>query len=61
LFVASASDDEPRFRKPAAARIDHWNKESKLPWKLNAITIEGYGHFSLITESFRQGLDWIFD
>ena len=61
LFVASASDDEPRFREPAVAWIDHWNQEENLPWELNAITIEGYGHFSLLTESFRQGVIWVFD
>ena len=61
LFMASASNDDPRFRGPAVAWIDHWSEETQLPWKLNAITIQGYGHFSLITESFRRGLLWIFD
>jgi len=61
LFVASASDDETRFREPAKAWIDHWSAEDELPWTLRAITIEGYGHFSLITESFRQGMEWVFD
>lgn len=61
LFVASASDDERRFRVPAVAWIDHWSQQKETPWRLNAITINGYGHFSLVTESFRQGLTWIFD
>jgi predicted alpha/beta superfamily hydrolase len=61
LFVASASDDERRFREPAMAWIEHWSAEDDLPWTLRAITIEGYGHFSLITESFRQGMEWVFD
>jgi pimeloyl-ACP methyl ester carboxylesterase len=37
LFVASASDDETRFREPARAWIDHWNAEDDLPWTLRAI------------------------
>lgn len=61
LFMASASNDDPRFRGPAKAWMDHWNQQDNLPWKLRAITIAGYGHFSLITESFRQGLLWLFD
>lgn len=61
LFVASASGDDPRFRGPAEAWIEHWNAEGNLPWALRAITIEGYGHFSLIAESFRQGMEWLFD
>ena len=61
LFVASASNDERRFRRPALAWIDHWTQKANLPWELKAITIEGYGHFSLVTESFRQGLVWVFE
>ncbi len=61
LYVASASDDERRFRVPAVAWIEHWSRQKKTPWRLNALTIDGYGHFSLITESFRRGLVWIFD
>ena len=61
LFVASASNDERRFRIPAVAWINHWSEQNQLPWDLKAITIEGYGHFSLLPESFRQGMVWLFD
>lgn len=61
LFVSSASGDDPRFRVPARAWIDHWNGQPDPPWALRAVTIEGYGHFSVITEAFRQGLLWLFD
>jgi predicted alpha/beta superfamily hydrolase len=61
LFVSSASGDDPRFRVPAKAWIDHWNGRESLPWSLRAVTIEGYGHFSVITEAFRRGVLWLFD
>jgi len=60
LFVASASNDDPRFRGPAVKWIDYWAKQANLPWTLNALSVPGYGHFSLVTESFRLGLMWIF-
>jgi len=61
LFVASASNDEQRFRQPAVAWIDHWQGVDERPWRLLAESIDGYGHFSLITESFRRGLTWYFE
>ena len=61
LFMASGSEDEPRFREPAVKWINYWSGQESPPWQLEAITIKGYGHFSLLTESFRQGLIWVFD
>lgn len=60
LFVSSASEDEKEFREPALKWINHWNKKSELPWKLKIENLKGHSHFSAVTESFRQGLKWIF-
>ena len=61
LFVASATADDPQFRQPARAWIEHWNAQESTPWTLRAVDIEGYGHFSLVTESYRQGMEWLFE
>jgi predicted alpha/beta superfamily hydrolase len=60
VFMASGSNDDGRFRKPAVAWMEYWAEQDDLPWKLEMQTIEGYGHFSLLPESFRQGLIWLF-
>ena len=59
LFVASASADEKIYRDPAMQWINHWNGQTSTPWRLRAISIDGYGHFSLAPESFRQGVSWL--
>lgn len=59
LFVASGSEDAPEFREPALAWMEKWRREPEPPWDLRAVTIEGYGHFSIAPESFRRGLLWI--
>jgi predicted alpha/beta superfamily hydrolase len=61
LFVASGSEDAARFREPALAWMDKWRAAEEAPWDLWAITIDGYGHFSIAPESFRLGLRWILD
>jgi predicted alpha/beta superfamily hydrolase len=61
VFMASGSVDEDRFRKPALEWMKYWSTQENLPWDLSMQSIEGYGHFSLAPESFRQGLIWIFD
>lgn len=60
LFVASGSNDEPRFRTPALAWMEHWSRQHDLPWALEATTLEGHSHFSAAPAAFRQGLTWIF-
>jgi predicted alpha/beta superfamily hydrolase len=61
LFVASGSEDAARFREPALAWMQKWGADPEPPWDLRAITIDGYGHFSIAPESFRLGLRWILD
>ena len=59
LFVSSGSEDDPRFREPALAWMKKWRAAPRPPWDLRAVTIDGYGHFSIAPESFRRGLLWI--
>jgi predicted alpha/beta superfamily hydrolase len=60
LFVSSASHDDPRFRVPARRWIDHWSGRAPLPWALETVTLEGFGHFSAAPAAFRQGVRWLF-
>lgn len=60
LVVLRGSEDEPRFREPATAWMDHWlSQTDQLPVILEARVLDGYGHFSIPPESFRQGLIWL--
>jgi predicted alpha/beta superfamily hydrolase len=60
LFVASASNDEPRFRAPALQWIKHWTTENELPWELQTATLDGHSHMSAPPAAFRQGMRWLF-
>ena len=60
LYVASGSADETRFRVPALKFMDHWQLQKNRPFHLRAESLAGYGHFSMLTESFRQGLIYVF-
>lgn len=61
VFVASGSNDVERFRTPALAWMNSWGMREDLPWQLRTETIEGYGHFSIVPESFRRGLAFTFE
>ena len=61
LFVARGSEDEAVYRRPGQAWMKHWDGRPERPWTLKTTVIDGYGHFSLAPESFRQGLVWLFD
>ncbi|MEM7432738.1 MAG: alpha/beta hydrolase-fold protein [Pseudomonadota bacterium] len=60
LFVSSGSLDEPRFREPAVAWMEHWSAQSDLPWQLHTVTFEGHTHLSTPAIAFRQGIGWLF-
>lgn len=60
LFVASGSNDDPRFRTPAQTWIERWSRQESLPWLLKTTSLEGHGHYSAAPAAFRQGLIWIF-
>jgi predicted alpha/beta superfamily hydrolase len=60
LYVASGSDDDPRFREPALQWMNHWTNTQERPWNLRAETLDGHNHFSAPPASFRQGMKWLF-
>lgn len=60
LIVLSAENDEPRFLEPRRRWIDRWAGGEELPVELEVRYPRGYGHFSIVTESFHQGLNWLF-
>ena len=60
LFVASGSEDNPEFRVPALAWIEHWSSKEVVPWELETMTLEGHSHMSAPPASFRQGMRWLF-
>ncbi|WP_299083535.1 alpha/beta hydrolase-fold protein [uncultured Paraglaciecola sp.] len=59
LFVAKGSLDDARFRLPSDKWVKHWSNANTAPFTLETKMLDGYGHFSVITESFRHGLDWL--
>ncbi len=60
LFVASGTDDNPRFREPAKRWITHWTRQPNPPWDLHVVDLEGHSHMSAPPASFRAGLRWLF-
>lgn len=60
LFVSSASNDDPRFRKPALEWMEHWEAETTKPFQLKTATLQGHSHFSAPPAAFRAGLAWLF-
>ncbi|HKJ18983.1 MAG TPA: alpha/beta hydrolase-fold protein [Xanthomonadales bacterium] len=61
LFVAVGSNDSPRFKPYSEQWIAHWQAKPDAPFELNAHELPGYGHFSILPESFRLGLMWLLD
>ena len=59
LFVSSGSEDFAEFREPALTWMAHWEKQDT-SLNIRGVTLNGYGHFSIAPESFRQGIRWIF-
>lgn len=60
VYVASGSDDNPRFRGPALEWIAHWTASKDKPWRLRTETLDGHSHFSAVPASFRRGILWLF-
>ena len=60
LFVASGTDDVPRFREPALEWIRYWSSRQQLHWRLRTINLPDHSHMSAPPAAFRQGLIWIF-
>jgi predicted alpha/beta superfamily hydrolase len=60
LFVASGSEDDPRFRVPTLEWIEHWSSNDDNPWQLKTMSLDGHTHMSAPPASFRQGMAWLF-
>ena len=60
LFVASATGDDPVYRKPALAWIEHWTSKQVAQWDLEIRHLDGHSHTSAPPTSFRDGLIWLF-
>lgn len=60
LFVASAENDDPVFRRPATEWMRHWSEADDVPWTLETMTLEGHSHMSAPPASFRAGMRWLF-
>ena len=59
LFVASGTDDDPRFRVPALQWETHW-KDREVPWEWQFVDLDGHSHMSAAPAAFRQGIAWLF-
>lgn len=59
LYVSSAERDDPRFRQPAKAWIEHWSAARERPWRLETRDLAGHGHFSAAPVVYRDGMRWI--
>ncbi len=60
LFVASATNDEPRFRVPALKWIETWSERKSHPFELRVEHLQGHTHASAPPVAFRNGLTWLF-
>ena len=59
VFVGVASDDSPRFKPFSEKWISHWKSAQHPNFELEARVLDGYAHFSILPESFRQGVIWL--
>ncbi len=59
LFVAVGSNDSPAFKPFSEQWLVHWTDNDQAPFELESRILQGYGHFSILPESFRQGLIWL--
>lgn len=59
LFVASGTEDDPRFREPAVEWMNHW-REARGAWQRQFVDLPGHSHMSAPPAAFRQGLRWLF-
>lgn len=60
VFVASGSQDTPRYRDPAVRWIEHWSNVDDKPWLLRTMTLDGHTHLSAPPASYRAGMTWLF-
>ena len=59
LFIASASNDDPRFKVPLAEWLQYWAGVEDKPWLLNAVELADHTHVSSPPVAFWRGLLWL--
>jgi predicted alpha/beta superfamily hydrolase len=61
LFVAEGEFNDQRFKTPAMEWIEYWSDpQREKPFVLRFQELPGQSHLSSVTDSFRQGLLWLF-
>ena len=61
LFLAQGELEDLRFKAPATEWIEYWSAPGReKPFLLEVRVLAGHTHLSAGTESFRQGLQWLF-
>lgn len=60
LVVTSGSNDRPNLRKSAFEWLDYVEGRKSLPWTVRVISIEGGTHAANSTDSYREGMNWLF-
>jgi hypothetical protein len=60
--VSIAEFDAERFRTPADEWVSTWAKADRdRPFELEVRQLPGQTHLSAAPESFRQGMQWLFE
>lgn len=60
LVVTSGSNDRPQLRASAFEWLDYVEAQKSLPWTVKVISIEGGTHAANSTDSYREGMNWLF-
>lgn len=60
LVVTSGSNDRPNLRQSAFEWLDFVEAQKSLPWAVKVISIEGGTHAANSTDSYREGMNWLF-
>ncbi|WP_417446628.1 alpha/beta hydrolase [Kangiella sp.] len=60
LVVTSGSIDRQNLRQSAFEWLDYVEAQKSLPWAVKVISIEGGTHAANSTDSYREGMNWLF-
>jgi predicted alpha/beta superfamily hydrolase len=59
IFVSLAEFDDPTYKKPAIAWLEHW-QQSRAEWDYQIDYLKGHNHLSATPDALRNGLMWVF-
>lgn len=60
LVVTSGTNDRPNLRQSAFEWLEFVEAQKSLPWAVKVISIEGGTHAANSTDSYREGMNWLF-